>query len=59
MAAQPEWKQLKLSLERPYKDDDGKPIPVVLDITPEGQHIYEPYVSFPDNLTIESHSIML
>ncbi|KAI0692568.1 subunit 17 of mediator complex-domain-containing protein [Cytidiella melzeri] len=38
----PPWKKLKLSLERPYKDDNGQPIPVLLDITPEGQHIYEP-----------------
>lgn len=38
----PAWKKLKLSLERPYKDDNGKPIPTLLDITPEGQHIYEP-----------------
>ncbi|KAF9821151.1 hypothetical protein IEO21_00759 [Rhodonia placenta] len=38
----PPWKKLRLSLERPYKDDDGLPIPVLLDITPEGQHVYEP-----------------
>ncbi|KDQ64550.1 hypothetical protein JAAARDRAFT_166933 [Jaapia argillacea MUCL 33604] len=36
------WKQLKLSLERPYKNDNGDHIPVLLDITPEGQHVYEP-----------------
>ncbi|KAH8105856.1 subunit 17 of mediator complex-domain-containing protein [Cristinia sonorae] len=42
MAQEPEWKKLKLSLERPYKDEQGQPIPVVLDITPEGQQIYEP-----------------
>lgn len=35
------WKKLKLSFERPYKDDQGDVIPVLLDITPEGQHIYE------------------
>ena len=39
---EPPWKKLKLSLERPYKDDNGDPIPIVLDITPEGQYIYEP-----------------
>ncbi|KZT20349.1 hypothetical protein NEOLEDRAFT_1075722 [Neolentinus lepideus HHB14362 ss-1] len=38
----PPWKKLKLSLERPYKDDHGNYIPVLLDITPEGEHIYEP-----------------
>ena len=42
---EPHWKRLQLSLERPYKDDDGQPIPVLLDITPEGRHIYEPYVN--------------
>ncbi|EPQ59420.1 hypothetical protein GLOTRDRAFT_70848 [Gloeophyllum trabeum ATCC 11539] len=39
---EPAWKKLKLSLERPYKDDTGEYIPVLLDITPDGQHIYEP-----------------
>ncbi|KAF8261393.1 subunit 17 of mediator complex-domain-containing protein [Lactarius quietus] len=33
---------LKLSLERPYKDDLGRSIPTVLDIAPDGHHIYEP-----------------
>ena len=37
----PSWKKLKLSFERPYKDDQGDIIPVLLDITPEGQHVYE------------------
>lgn len=41
---EPPWKKIKLSLERPYKDDRGDPLPVLLDITPDGQHIYEPYV---------------
>ncbi|KAF7977414.1 hypothetical protein HWV62_3550 [Athelia sp. TMB] len=36
----PEWKKLKLSLERPYKNDNGEHIPVLLDITPDGP-IYE------------------
>ena len=35
---------LKLSLERPYKDDLGRSIPTVLDITTDGRHIYEPCV---------------
>ncbi|KII95133.1 hypothetical protein PLICRDRAFT_33966 [Plicaturopsis crispa FD-325 SS-3] len=39
---EPPWKKIKLSLERPYKDDNGEHIPVLLDITPEGEHIYEP-----------------
>ena len=38
----PEWKKLKLSLERPYKNDNGDHIPVLLDITPDGP-IYEEY----------------
>lgn len=33
--------QLKLSLERPYKDDNEQEILQLEDITPEGQHIYE------------------
>ena len=36
-AEEPPYKKLKLSLERPYKDDNGEPIPVLLDITPDGQ----------------------
>ncbi|GLB33862.1 putative subunit 17 of Mediator complex [Lyophyllum shimeji] len=38
---EPSWKQIRLSLERPYKDDNGEHIPTLLDITPDGQHIYE------------------
>ena len=41
---EPPWKKIKLSLERPYKNEDGEHIPVLLDITPEGTHIYETYV---------------
>jgi mediator of RNA polymerase II transcription subunit 17 len=41
---EPAWKKIKLSLERPYKNDDGEHIPVLEDITPEGIHINEPYV---------------
>ncbi|KAI0832410.1 subunit 17 of mediator complex-domain-containing protein [Trametes gibbosa] len=39
---EPPWKKLKLSLERPYKDDTGELVPELLDITPDGQHIYRP-----------------
>ncbi|EJD00991.1 uncharacterized protein FOMMEDRAFT_125556 [Fomitiporia mediterranea MF3/22] len=31
-----------LPLERPYKDENGRPIPTLLDITADGQFIYEP-----------------
>lgn len=37
-----EWHRTKLSLERPYKDDEGNLIPNLLDIAPDGQFIYEP-----------------
>jgi mediator of RNA polymerase II transcription subunit 17, fungi type len=36
-----EWNKTKLSLERPYKNDEGQLIPTLLDITPDGQFIYE------------------
>lgn len=39
---EPVWKKLKLSLERPYKDDNGDPIPILEDIAPDGKHIFEP-----------------
>ncbi|TDL29591.1 hypothetical protein BD410DRAFT_848954 [Rickenella mellea] len=39
---EPEWKTLKLPLERPYKDDQGEHIPDLIDITQDGQQIYEP-----------------
>ncbi|KZT74377.1 hypothetical protein DAEQUDRAFT_761241 [Daedalea quercina L-15889] len=39
---EPPWKKTKLSLERPYRDDDGNPIPALLDITADGQHVFEP-----------------
>lgn len=38
---EPLYKKIKLALERPYKDEDGIPIPVLLDINPDGEHIYE------------------
>lgn len=55
---EPQWKKLKLSFERPYKDDSGHPIPVLYDLTPEGQSIYEPYapicLSYINVIQIES-----
>jgi len=42
--AEPAWKQTKLSLERPYRDDHGERISVLLDITPEGEQVFESYV---------------
>ncbi|KAG2042791.1 subunit 17 of mediator complex-domain-containing protein [Suillus americanus] len=42
MMEQPSWKKTKLSLERPYKDDKGERIPVLLDITPDGVQVFEP-----------------
>ena len=42
---EPTWRKLKLTLERPYTDDQGNPIRQLLDVTPEGQQIYEPYAS--------------
>ncbi|KAG6917901.1 hypothetical protein DXG01_000510 [Tephrocybe rancida] len=51
---EPSFKQIKLSLERPYKDDNGARIPVLWDISPEGEHIYEkkenPTKTLGDNL---------
>ncbi|KAG9317670.1 subunit 17 of mediator complex-domain-containing protein [Chiua virens] len=40
--SEPAWKKTKLSLERPYKDDSGARIPVLLDITAEGEQVVEP-----------------
>ncbi|KAF9457004.1 subunit 17 of mediator complex-domain-containing protein, partial [Collybia nuda] len=37
-----DWKNLHLPLERPYRDDHGNHIAELLDITPAGEHIYEP-----------------
>jgi hypothetical protein len=36
---------LKLSLERLYKDDLGRPIPALYDITPDGRYVLEPCAS--------------
>ena len=44
---EPAWRKLKLTLERPYADDQGNPIRQLLDVTPEGQQIYEPYALVP------------
>lgn|ERR1700722_15969369 len=48
----PPWKKLRLSLERPYKDDNGNAIPVLFDITPEGKHIYQESVARQFSLRI-------
>ena len=42
----PFWKHLRLSLERPYKDDLGNRIPILYDLTPQGERIYEPCVHY-------------
>lgn len=36
-----DWKELKLSLERPYKNDEGNKIQPLLDIV-NGQFVFEP-----------------
>ncbi|TFK75858.1 hypothetical protein BDN72DRAFT_785935 [Pluteus cervinus] len=36
------WNSVKFSLERPYKDDNGDRIPILYDITSEGQLVHEP-----------------
>ncbi|KAL5488212.1 hypothetical protein ACEPAI_6320 [Sanghuangporus weigelae] len=51
------WRKIKLSLERPYKDDTGQPIPTLLDITPDGQFIYEPRKDYDTKLTERFHRI--
>lgn len=40
---EPAWRKLKLTLERPHRDDQGNVNRQLLDVTPEGQQIYEPY----------------
>lgn len=42
---EPQWKNTKLSFERPYKDDLGNCLPVLYDLTPECERIYERYAS--------------
>lgn len=44
---EPLWRKLRLTLERPYTDDQGNPIRQLLDVTPEGQQIYEPCARVP------------
>lgn len=54
---EPEWKQLKLSLERPYKDDEGNPILPLLDVTPDGQQIFDQYAKLsPISLSFEMNA---
>ncbi|KDR83691.1 hypothetical protein GALMADRAFT_55752 [Galerina marginata CBS 339.88] len=53
------WKKLKLSFERPYKDDAGNPIPVLYDLTPEGERIYEPRESASVKLETNLRRIFL
>ncbi|KAH9482703.1 Mediator of RNA polymerase II transcription subunit 17 [Psilocybe cubensis] len=48
--SEPSWKKLKLSFERPYTDDAGNRLPVLYDLTPEGDRIYEPQQSFSERL---------
>jgi mediator of RNA polymerase II transcription subunit 17 len=36
-----DWKGLRLSLERPYKDEKGEKLPILYDIEPDGKFIYE------------------
>jgi mediator of RNA polymerase II transcription subunit 17 len=35
---------IKLSLERPYTNDEGEPLFAVADILPNGDYVYEPSV---------------
>ncbi|KAH6914856.1 subunit 17 of mediator complex-domain-containing protein [Coprinopsis sp. MPI-PUGE-AT-0042] len=51
------WRNLKLSLERPYKDDSGEPIRNVLDIEPDGTYIYEPKETADERLKSNLHRI--
>lgn len=53
---QPSWKKTKLSLERPYKDDKGERIPVLLDIAPDGVQVFEPYVTKPSLYSIANEA---
>jgi hypothetical protein len=43
---------LKLSLERLYKDDIGRPIPTLFDITPDGRYVFEPCASMILGVTV-------
>lgn len=55
---EPFWKKISLSLERPYKDDHGDSLPILLDITPEGERIYEPSVLQSVHHNHESNAIV-
>lgn len=55
---EPSWKKISLSLERPYKDDHGDSLPILLDITPEGERIYEPSVLKSVHPNHESNAII-
>ncbi|KAF5333164.1 hypothetical protein D9611_002473 [Ephemerocybe angulata] len=52
-----EWKDLKLSLERPYKDDAGEKLPTLLDIEADGKFIYESKETLDDRLKNHLHRI--
>ncbi len=39
------WKKLQLSLERPYKDEHGVPIPTLYDINQNGEQFFERFVT--------------
>ena len=54
---EPAWRKLKLTLERPYTDDQGNPIRQLLDVTPEGQQIYEPYARTLTLQRLPAHTI--
>ncbi|KAF8621575.1 hypothetical protein AX15_007601 [Amanita polypyramis BW_CC] len=56
---EPAWKKLKLSLERPYKDDNGEPIPVLYDIAADGQYIHEPKETLSKQLGNRLHRIFI
>jgi len=43
--SEPGGSGLKLSLERLYKDELGRILPTVHDITPDGHHVFEPCAS--------------
>ena len=52
---EPAWRKLKLTLERPYTDDQGNPIRQLLDVTPEGQQVYELYAPTPVFRPLPAH----
>ncbi|KAJ3528511.1 hypothetical protein NMY22_g9384 [Coprinellus aureogranulatus] len=54
-----DWRDLKLTLERPYKDDNGQKLPTLLDIEPDGKFIYEAQESLDDRLKSNLHRIFL